>query len=738
MRANEQEFLERLRTTFRVEAEEHLQVIATALLEIEQATPEAQRQIIDRAFRAAHSLKGAARAVDYTDIESECQALEDTFSAWQHQRATPSAATFDVLHRRVNAISAVIGLPAAQQPLRAAPEAQTRPRAGVAEPAAPVARSEDPPPTAGETVRIPAAKLDARVIEAEEMLTAKLASRQHASDLRALTTRFESWKKEYLTVESEARLLRRSLERSSGDGASRGLLRVLDFLDWNQDYFRSLQETTGVLLRNAELDSHVVDRLVDDLLESSKKLLLLPFGTIAAPFPKLVRDLGRDLAKEAELRIRGEDVEVDKRVLEEIKDPLVHLLRNAMDHGIEPPDERQQAGKPRRGTVTVAASPMDGNTVQVVVMDDGAGVDPERVRAAAVRQGIVSSEQARDLTDADAPRLIFEADISTTTNVTHLSGRGLGLAIVRDKVEKLGGTVSLESRRGQGTRFTLTLPSTLATFRGVLVRAAGRLFVVPTYLVDRVVRLPAADIRTVENRETVALAGRAVAVVRLSDVLELPAEQAEDESPGSLLALVLGSNDQRIAFVVEAVLDEQEVLVKPLRPPLSRVRNISGVTIHASGQVVPILNVTDLLKSAKKIGNSAVRGAAVAREPRAAAKLVLVAEDSITSRMLIKGILESAGFHVKTAADGLDAFALLRGERFDLVVSDVEMPRLNGFDLAARIRADRRLAELPIVLVTALDTPEDRARGIDVGADAYIVKGSFDQSNLLEAVRRLV
>jgi two-component system chemotaxis sensor kinase CheA len=277
---------------------------------------------------------------------------------------------------------------------------------------------------------------------------------------------------------------------------------------------------------------------------------------------------------------------------------------------------------------------------------------------------------------------------------------------------------------------------TLATFRGILLEAAGRLFVTPTAQVERVVRFKPEDVQTVEGRETLVLNGRATALVRLAAVLELP--PAANEAPAAIPAMLLGAGDQRVAFAVDAILGEQEVLVKRLGKPLSRVRNIASATVLGSGQVVPILNVPDLLKSAKRSGGVPVPRPTAKRSADAQAKSILVVEDSITSRMLVRGILESAGYRVKTAIDGVEGFTMLRSESFDLVVSDVEMPRLNGFDLTVRIRADRKLAELPVVLVTALETREDRERGIDVGANAYLVKSNFDQSNLLEAVRRLV
>ena len=703
MTTRDEDFLNRLRATFKVEAAEHVQAMATAVLDLEKTpAPEARRGLVEIVFRAAHSLKGASRAVDCADIEAQCQSLEDVFAAWKRQESAPTRDALDTVHRTLDAVSAALTVAGPWREPDSAPD----------HPASAPARAVSVPAEAKETVRITVAKLDARLLEAEEMLTAKLATGQHAEDLRELANRCEAWRKEWDGVEPEPRAL-------------------LGHLD-------SLENQVAALSRTAELDRQIIGKLVDDLLEGSKKLLLLPFATLAAPFPKLVRDLCRDQGKEADLVVRGEEVEMDKRILEEMKAPLIHLLRNSVDHGVEMPEARRRSGKPSRATITLAASQVNGSKVNLLVSDDGAGIDADKVKASAVEHGVVSADAARQLDGAAALRLIFEADVTTSPMITRLSGRGLGLAIVRENAEKLSGTVSVRSQSGQGTHFSIVLPSTLATFRGVLVEAAQQLFVVPTVHVERVARVNADEIRTVEGRDTISLSGRAVALVALADVLELPRPTSNGQAHDATLVLVLGTGDQSVAFAVDAVRDEQEVLVKPLRTPLSRVRNIAGATVLGSGHVAPILNVSDLLKSARRAGNAVARQAAGARPAQARTHSVLVAEDSITSRMLLKSILESAGYKVKTAVDGMEAFTLLRAEPYDLVVSDVEMPRLNGFDLTAKIRADKKLGELPVVLVTALETREDRERGIDVGANAYLVKSNFDQSQLLDVVRRLV
>jgi two-component system, chemotaxis family, sensor kinase CheA len=700
----DEEFLRTLRATFKVEAAEHLQALGTGLMELEKtAAPAAQLAIIETVFRAAHSLKGAARAIDLTEIESLCQSLEGLFAAWKRRESLPDPESLDRAHRILDTMVQTLTAPAA---VTADPARQP------AEPPAAVALTVET-----DSVRIAVSALDERLLEAEEMLAIKGASDQRVIELGALAGRFTQWRKEWARIQQRTR-------PDPGLG---------DFLDWNHDYLRALEEKVVGLRRTAEQERLLVGKLIDDLLANSKKLLMLPLATLSTLLSKLVRDLTRDQGKEADLTIRGEEVTIDKRILEELKDPLIHLLRNCVDHGIETPQQRRLAGKPARAAITVAVAPVNGNQVEISVSDDGAGIDVAEVMAAAARRGVAVPEAVQQGGESAALALVFETEVSTSPMITQLSGRGLGLAIVREKAEKLGGRVGIESRRGAGTTIRMTVPLTLATFRGVLIECARRLFIVPTVQVERVTRFRAQDVQTVEGRRALALNGRAVALVDLSEVLQLPALRAVEPLEATAV-LILGAGEQRLAIAVDAVLDEREVLVKRFGKPLSRVRNIAGATILGSGELAPILNVPDLLKSARTGGGVA----RVSAPPRPAqAKRILIVEDSITSRMLLKGILESAGYDTKTAVDGIDAFTALRAERFDGVVSDVEMPRMNGFDLTARIRADRALAQLPVVLVTALESREDRERGIDVGANAYLVKSSLDQSNLLDALRRL-
>ena len=340
------------------------------------------------------------------------------------------------------------------------------------------------------------------------------------------------------------------------------------------------------------------------------------------------------------------------------------------------------------------------------------------------------------LGDEEALQLIFRSGLSTRREVSHLSGRGLGMAIVQEQIEKLGGHIRVSSQTAQGTRFVLELPLALASFRGIQIRVGQRRFAVPTLSTQRVLRLDSSQIHSIEGRPTFSLDQRTVPIVSLAGLLGIAADTPAASGLQDLL--LLGQEQEPIAFAVDDVLGEDDLLVKQLGPQLLRVRHIAGVSVLGDGTLLPLLNTHDLLKSARG-APSQLPAVIESDEPRAStAHRILVVDDSITSRTLLKNVLESYGYEVKTACDGLDALTLLQSETFDLVSSDVEMPKMDGFELTAHLRADEQFSRLPVVLVTSLESVEDRQRGVDVGADAYIVKSSFDQSNLLEITRKFL
>lgn len=743
MPGRNRDFQRKLLATFKVEAEEHIQALSSTLVELERLPAgEVRRKAIESVFREAHSLKGAARAVGLSGIELVCHSAENVFSALKRGEMELSRAVLDALHDAVDGLGALLR-EADAGPVGDTDVAVSRllarldgvllvKHAPAAESERPLQAAEPADRPVSDTVRISTARLDALLFQAEELLSAKLSSSQHAADLRNLAGALAARKKSRAALGAIQRLLEKSLAKDRP--VEPKLRRLPELLEREEEFFKSFDARLAALAYSAEQIQRALGTMVDSLLDDVKKALMLPASSALAMFPKLLRDLCRDQGKEAELLVHGDDIEIDRRILEELRDPLMHLLRNCIDHGIERPTDRTNKGKPARGTIEIAFVRKSEATIEIVVSDDGAGIDGRAVAEAALKLGVVSRADVEGRKPDELLPLVFGSGISTSSAVTDLSGRGLGLAIVREKVERLGGSAAIEVRRDGGTTFRLIVPLTLATFRGVHVRVAGRRFVIPTAYVARVLRVARNQIKTVENRETIRWNGSALALAHLANVLGLGGAQRAAESD-KLQLVVIGSPNRMMAMAVDEVLEEREVLVKPLGKQLVRVRNIAGASVLGSGELVPILDVPDLLRSAVK---SAAAPAAPKEGIKRGRKAVLVVEDSITSRTLLKTILEAAGYEVATAVDGAEAFSLLKTRRFDAVVSDVDMPRMDGFELTAKIRADGALSALPVVLVTSLESREHREKGIDVGASAYIVKRSFDQSNLLGTLGRLL
>lgn len=751
MPPRDEALLKRLLATFRVEADEHVHAIADGLRALAATSGSGQAAVIESIYRETHSLKGAARAVNLGAIEALCHPMESVFAALKQGRLAASPELVTLMQECVDTLQPLAAagpdstatiataplIQRLQETLRALDRGQgvrpvALPPAGASAPTlrtAPVTRAPDVGSV--QTVRVAASNLDAVMRQAEELLTPRLAAAQRWRDAREAAARVAAWRRRRANL--------RPLLRQIGVGGASAVNAwpsVLEYLDSEQVALDDLEQRLTRLTRAARRDQRQLVAMTDAMHRDVRDMQLLPFASLLESFPRFVRELAREQGKEVDLVIEGGDLKIDRRILEEMKAPLIHLLRNSVDHGIEPPDERRHCGKPRQGTIRLAITAQQSGRAELTVADDGAGIDMDKVRASARALGLVNDGASASSSGAAALSLVFLSGVSTSSLITDVSGRGLGLSIVREKVERLGGGVAVDTRAGSGTTFHIELPLSVAVFRGVIVRAGAHGYVLPGGSVERIVRVAPDEVRTVENRPTVALGDRTVAMASLADVLEVaPTPAAADGA--SLTLVVIGSDSGRVALRVDELLGEQEVLMKGLGPQLARVRNVAGACLLGTGHIVPVLSVPDLLKSAARTVTTGPRPA----PPRAApgpARSILIAEDSITSRSLLKSILEAAGYRVTTAVDGIDAYTTLKSGAFDLVVSDVEMPRLDGFDLTARIRADRALADLPVVLVTALATSEHRERGIDAGANAYIVKSTFDQSNLLEVVQRLI
>ena len=779
---NEQAFLEKLVAAFREEAAEHLGEIVGGLLKLEKGGLDKDRQeTMEIVYRAAHSMKGAARAVNFSDIESVCQSFESALAAMKIGTYMPAVPHFDTLQQTVDLLQQLLTEPEKVEDLpitemkknlaRLLEQSKEEPgepqqidKAAIAQEqdAAPISPAQEPKAGTAtlqedqsgsvaeksttavvETVRIATGKLGLLFRQTEEMMAIKLYTRQRLEDIRRIVADQAALDAEMAKMANGFQQYLASSAKTNKPGEStqsKALAdRVSEFIDWSHDHQQRMRSNINSLFKTVKTDERFFGRMIDEHLADMKKILMLPFSHLLGLFPKMVRDLARAQNKEIHFVMTGSEVEIDRRILEVLKDPLIHLVRNCIDHGIEKADERKQAGKPPQASVTITVALREGNKVEVDVVDDGGGIDRQKVVKAAVKAGFIKENEVGIISEQDELSCVFHSGVTTSPLLTDISGRGLGLAIVKEKVEKIGGTVSLTTKEGVGTSFKLTLPVMMATFRSVFVRVSERIFAVPSIHIRQVLRLGTDVVKTVENRETVSLDGNAVSLVWLADALELPRNGSKKKN-GQLMLLDLCVGKTRMAFVVDEIIREAEGLVKGLGKQLVRVRNCSGVTVMGTGDLVPILDVSDLILSAGRSAGRAVTKSSADKgsEVTDTDMSVLVVEDSVTSRMLLKNVLESAGYKVITAVDGMAGWTEVKAGAFNAVVSDIEMPRMNGFELTAKIRADQALSDLPVVLVTSLEAREDREKGIEAGANAYIVKSSFDQNNLLEVLRRLI
>jgi two-component system sensor histidine kinase and response regulator WspE len=741
---------------FRREIESQSTILTAGLLALER-DPSAI-QMLSELMRAAHSLKGAARIVGCEAAVRIAHVMEDCFVAAQNQNLSIERYV-DALFAGVDLLGSISRVPEQSsgdwgtqhqkeiESVIASLRPHSKPTGLPAE--SPITKAQH---DWGQSVPSIASDGPSQKQPSEEVTTRSSVAQDRALRVTADSLNrllglagesvvASSWYGSFVAGTVRLRHDHHDLVRGSEK-----LRESLSETSPNSPVARRLNDLRGKVAEcYSSLSEHMAELDLFDrrfasfstrLYQEVVDCRMRPFADGIQGFPRLTRDLGRSLGKSVKLEVIGETTTVDRDILELVKAPIDHLLRNAIDHAIESPAERQRAGKPEEGTVRLESMHSEGKLL-ITVGDDGRGIDPEVIRRAVVEKKLTTAETAQKMSDTELLEFLFLPGFTLKNTVSEISGRGVGLDVVQMMVKGVGGSVRVSSERAKGTRFQLELPLTLSVVRTLLVEIAGEPYAVPLARIDTAIKLPFDQIQSLEGRQHFSLGEGQVGIVAGSEILEL----GFDTYAGELSIVVFGNKAGRYGLVVDRFLGERELVIRPLDPRLGKVKNVSAAALMPDGSPLLIIDVEDLIREIERflsghrlanIGEKSPAGAATER------KRVLVVDDSLTVRELERKLLDSRGYAVDVAVDGMDGWNAVRTGQYDLVLTDVDMPRLDGIELVTLIRKDNRLKSLPVMIVSYKDRPEDRQRGLDAGADYYLTKGSFHDETLLRAVVDLI
>lgn len=754
---------------FRVEAESQTGALTAGLLELERGRGTAQQ--LETLMRAAHSLKGAARIVNLPTAVRVAHAMEDCFVAAQHGRVQLQQDAIDVLLRGVdlliqlakcseamlpaweraeaaaidtfcqNAAAVLAGQPVpavprsatAELPPRETPtnpdtapaDVPTLPASGAAAPETNVAlESAGPAEPPERVVRLNADNLNRLLGLAGESLV-------ESRWLRPFSDSMQRLKRMQSELEHSLDGLRQSLDLPRVSENSAGHL--ADLFDRTSELRRFLGERLQELDQYDRRSAHLSNRLYLEVLRTRMR----PFSDGTRRFPRMVRDLARSLGKQARLEVLGENTQVDRDILDRLESPLAHLLRNAVDHGCELPVARVAAGKSEEAVIQLEARHSAG-MLMVTIADDGAGVDTSRLRKVIVERKLTTPALAERMSEAELLEFLFLPGFTMKDTVTEISGRGVGLDVVQNVVKGVRGTIRVLTQAGRGTRFQLQLPLTLSVLRTLLVEVGEEPYAIPLAQITHTLKLQREQIETLEGRHHFAFGDQRIGLLTAHQVFDCGQPKAAD---AGLPVVVLGDRGSRYGLVVDRFLGERELVVQPLDPRLGKVKDISAAALMEDGSPVLIVDVDDLVRSIDKLIASGsltgVQRSGIEIHARKR-KRILAVDDSLTVRELERKLLTSRGYLTDVAVDGMDGWNAVRSGVYDLIITDVDMPRMDGIELATLIKQDAHLKSLPVMIVSYKDREEDRMRGLEAGADYYLTKGSFHDETLLQAVLDLI
>jgi len=571
-------------------------------------------------------------------------------------------------------------------------------------------------PTVKETIRIGVDKLDNAVRLVGELAVSHRKSDHTLAVLKDL----------HRTARKHAKQLQQTFQKN-GDRIQEEMKAEL-----LRESFQMLKGIEGIFKENRD-EMAMMEIVINELYDDVLNMRMLPLSTVFDTFPRAVRDMAKHFKKEIELRITGAETTLDKKIIEKLNGPLIHILRNCVDHGIETPEERIAQGKSATGVVAIRASQKSGH-IEITITDDGRGVQIEKLKQRLIKREIITGEDVQSLGEGELINMVFLPGVSTSEIITDISGRGVGMEIVKTDIEQLKGSVSFSSQQGQGTCCVLTLPMTLTTLRSLIILSQNTLFAIPINSIEETLQISSHEFIQVVDHNAIRLRNQIIYVVDLADVFELSKENVRHRE--QVFILIARAGGKRIGLIVDEILDEQDVVVKQLPTHMQNVKTIAGATISSDNTIILILHIPEIVELVKHTTGRLQENKHVLQEvilPR-----ILVVEDSLNTGEIEKMILETYGYKVDLAKDGMDALEYVEKTTYDLIVTDIEMPRMDGFTLTERLRSMPKYAEIPIILVTSLERESDKKRGIQVGADAYIMKGDFEQKNLIETVKNLM
>ncbi len=758
---------EELRELYKIASTDHIDKIETGLLHLEKNPDD--RAKLDELLRATHSLKGDSRMLGVEEAEMLVHQMEDLLNEVKENQELISESLCDRLYYGVDAVKKIareaitgethgisifdvvaqmmgeaeritsepsavenIGFESNNQ-IEEIPESITFNNVELSTP-----KTSSPKPSENkdtgehqiETVRVDFRKLDGLMEHAGELLATKMRLARRNQDVYQVSQLWEDWSRNFSLSQNMFHNLEQVLTPED-------IQPLEKFKQTNQQYLETLGSLVNQLQTVVVEDNARLETVANDLESGIRNLRVVPLSQIFNLFPRMVRDLGKQLQKKIDFQIQGGDIAVDKKILESIKDPLTHIIRNAIDHGLETPEERIAAGKIGTASLTLKGY-QNGNNIVIESIDDGKGLDVAKIRATALRRCGYTEAELDNMSEAQIQALIFAPGFSTRTEVSEISGRGVGLDVVRANVERLKGSIQVDSVPGEGCKFQITLPTSLSTTQVLLVEVNDTSYALPIDFIDKMMLVNKTDIFQVDGTPTISWNNQALSVVWLTDLLRLPSQESNSLNGRKIPCVIVKVDSERLGIFVDGFFDQQNIILKPQSKLLKKVPNIAGATILSEGNVCMVLNPKDLLLTATTGSTKARERTQILTQVQVKPKVLLV-EDSPPIRVQVKRILEGAGYDVTTAVNGLEGFKTVRaGKAFDAVISDVEMPHLSGLEMTARIREYSEYEELPIILVTTLAKEADKRRGAEAGANAYLTKGDFDQNLLLNTLKRLI